>query len=472
MDEDVRQFKWLIWASLFVMVATAGLSPLAPWGSGIPARDSAAFLYVGKVWAETGQGYLGAWDNKGPALFGLEALLHMVSPRLGLGVWVFEVICYCATALLLGSALRRMFDETVAGWATLVASATLCVTLQMGNYSEGFCLPLIAGAIWLVAHEKRGWWVWLSCAVMILVAGLMRVNNAVGLAMICFFAPMLYKDSAEKTVRWQVALIGCVLLGVFVESYRGVMGQREFREMAYAMWEFNRSYSSASVGERLYAILKVFLNLTNPVLLVGILAFTLAKGIDKKVWGWQGIFWVQVVALGIGSRTYMHYSVILLPTTAVLMGFVFSHFSRLLESRVWLVTIAILGVGLPFAIGVNTDLKGDAEDDEVRATVAALRDVDGETLYVLGHQASIYLLDGRRYESPMFADSVFQIPNNRREEYLREFGELVRRNPPDVIVFQRTPEEMRAMGLGDVVARYEVLPVAVEGQWPVGVLRL
>jgi hypothetical protein len=468
MEEGARQYRWLLWAALVVMVATAGLSPVAPWGSGIPARDSSAFLYVGKVWAETGQGYVAAWDNKGPALFGLEALAHLVSPRLGLGSWILDLLSYCGTVLILGSVVRRLFGDLVAGWSVLLMSATLAVTVQMGNYTEGFCLPLIAAGIWLSVREKQNWLHWLACATLILVAGLMRVNNAVGLALICFVGPMLLGLEGRK-LRWEVAGIGVLLLVGFLAGYRGVMGSREFDEMVYAMWGFNQSYASVGITGKFQAILQVFFNLTNPVLLVGILAIPFAKGMDKRVWLWFGIFWLQVVAMGIGGRTYMHYSVVLLPIAAVLMGFVLSHFEKVLRSRVWLGVLVVLGVLLPYALGVAAWKRGDRDDAGVRATVAALKGVEGRSLYVWGHQASINLLDGRRWRSPMFAESVFLIPNPRRGEYVREFVELWRADPPEVVVFQREQENLEDLGVD--VGRYEVLPERFEGQWRIGVLR-
>ena len=465
MEDGARQYKWLLWAALVVMVATAGLSPLAPWGNGIPARDSSAFLYVGKVWAETGQAYVAAWDNKGPALFGLEALAQMLSPRLGLGAWILDILSYCGAVLILGSALRRMFDDVLAGWSVLLVSATLAVTVQMGNYTEGFCLPLIAAGIWLSAREKQNWLTWLACAGLILVAGLMRVNNAVGLALICFFGPMLFGLEGRK-VRWEVAGIGILLLVGFLAGYRGVLGAREYDEMIYAMWGFNQSYASVGITGKGEAILQVFFNLTSPVLLVGVLVSGFARG---RAWGWLAVFWVQVVAMGIGGRTYMHYSVILLPIAAVLLGFMFTRFDGVLRSRGWQVALVVLGVLLPFGLGVAAFQRGDRDDESVRATVSALRGVEGETLYVWGHQASIHLLDGRRWRSPMFAESVFLIPNPRREQYVREFVELWRVDPPEVVVFQQDIARLEELGVD--TGRYEILPESVAGQWSVGVLR-
>lgn len=468
MGEAARSYRWLLWVALVVMVLTAGLSPVAPWGSGIAARDSSAFLYVGKVWAETGQGYVAAWDNKGPALFGLEALAHLVSPRLGLGSWILDLLSYCGTVLILGPVLRRLFGDLVAGWSVLLMSATLAVTVQMGNYTEGFCLPLIAAGIWLSMREKQNWGTWLACAALILVAGLMRVNNGVGLALICFLGPWLAGLDGRK-FRWEVAGLGALLLVGFLAGYRGVMGSREYDEMVYAMWGFNQSYASVGITGKFQAILQVFFNLSNPVLLVGILAIPFAKGIDRRVWMWFGIFWVQVVAMGIGGRTYMHYSVVFLPIAAVLIGFVLSHFEKILRSRTWLVVLVVLGVLLPFALGLVAWKRGDRDDAGVRATVAALKGVEGKTLYVWGHQASINLLDGRRWRSPMFADTAFRIPHPRRGEYVREFCELWRADAPEVVVFQQPVDDLAALGVD--VERYEVLPKQFEGQWRIGVLQ-
>jgi hypothetical protein len=61
------------------------------------------------------------------------------------------------------------------------------------------------------------------------------------------------------------------------------------------------------------------------------------------------------------------------------------------------------------------------------------------------------------------------IPNPRRGEYVREFVELWRADPPEVVVFQRELENLEDLGVD--VGRYEVLPERFEGQWRIGVLR-
>ena len=105
-----------------------------------PSRDGGFFLYAGQQILNGKIPYLDFWDNKGPAIFYINALGLWLGSGSRWGVWSLEFLCIFGTLLILYRALSKRLGFGAALFGVMMAGLGLRVALGYGNYTEEYAL--------------------------------------------------------------------------------------------------------------------------------------------------------------------------------------------------------------------------------------------------------------------------------------------------------------------------------------------
>ena len=145
-------------ASGVLLLLCSQCSPLYPTNVWV---DANCLLTVGRVMKAGGVLYRDIYEQKGPTLYLINMLAACISDTGFFGVYVMEVLSFAATLFLAcRMAMRRAGPFAALADAALVGACVLAgQSFSRGNSAEEFCLPLLAGALYIVYREygaKKG----------------------------------------------------------------------------------------------------------------------------------------------------------------------------------------------------------------------------------------------------------------------------------------------------------------------------
>lgn len=112
-------------------------------------HDAGIFAYIGTALTKGEILYTGAWDNKGPLLYFINALGILIDYRYG--IYLLEVCTLVATSVFLYKTGLLFVSKGKALIAAIFCIMTLSVTLDGGNLSEEYSLPFTTLAFYFIA---------------------------------------------------------------------------------------------------------------------------------------------------------------------------------------------------------------------------------------------------------------------------------------------------------------------------------
>ena len=128
-------------ALLIVVLTLIVLSQANP-GLSLPDRDYGIFSYIGQQIVLGKLPYKDAWDHKPPAIFYVDALGLWMAHGLRWGIWTIEFICLAVAIWLSYALIQKLWGVFPALCAIAIWVSSLNITLQGGNITEEFPLPL------------------------------------------------------------------------------------------------------------------------------------------------------------------------------------------------------------------------------------------------------------------------------------------------------------------------------------------
>ena len=162
------------WTTPLLLLAVSGglllvCSGTSPLYRGHDWTDANTYLTMGRGLLQGAVPYRDLFDHKGPLLYLLYALGAVLHPAGFYGVFVLQMLALAGTLYALYRTARCL---GAAPAAALVCACALPVFLLSagiyylpdqldygGGSAEEFCLPLMAGGLWLWAvGERRGGW--------------------------------------------------------------------------------------------------------------------------------------------------------------------------------------------------------------------------------------------------------------------------------------------------------------------------
>lgn len=120
-----------------------------PLSSNTFGHDAGIFAYIGYAITEGVPLYTGAWDNKGPLLYLIDALGILISYRNG--IFLLEFVSLFAALLFLYKTALLFAPRYISAICAAFSVMPLTVTLEGGNLSEEWALPFTAIAFYFIA---------------------------------------------------------------------------------------------------------------------------------------------------------------------------------------------------------------------------------------------------------------------------------------------------------------------------------
>ncbi len=177
---NVLNFPNALLALLIIVLTFIVLSQANP-GMNVPSRDYGIFSYIGQQIVLGKLPYKDAWDHKPPAIFYVDALGLWAAHGLRWGIWAIEFICLAAAIWLSYLLIKKLWGVFPALCAIAIWIFGLNITLQGGNITEEFPLPLHFLALILflrLAESPDNFWDGLIIGLAFSISFLFRANNA------------------------------------------------------------------------------------------------------------------------------------------------------------------------------------------------------------------------------------------------------------------------------------------------------
>lgn len=136
---------------LFLLVFTFAFSLstyFSPYSKETFGHDAGIFAYIGYAITKGVPLYTGAWDNKGPLLYIINAL--GVSLNYRYGIYILEFISLFTTLFFMYKTASFFVPKYVAVIDAALAMMPLTITLEGGNLSEEWALPFTVIAFYFI----------------------------------------------------------------------------------------------------------------------------------------------------------------------------------------------------------------------------------------------------------------------------------------------------------------------------------
>lgn len=486
--EQTVPFAVLVGAVLLTLFAA---SPLV---QRLPSWDSGVFLYTD--WRVT-QGelpYRDVWDHKPPLVFVVDALGVWLGGGSRWGVWALEVISLTLAVSLAFVLIRRAFGAWSAWYAVVAILVNAFLTMDGGNYTTEYALPIQFAMLWVIAASPRDI---LSARRAFLLGVLsaalfwLKQNNLGIPCALCAYLllQLIFCVQKRAVLASFAALLGgfavVSLLVVAPFAFAGALG--EFWEAAFA---FNFAYIQQSWFERLIVLryVPIFIPALGLTLfavmgwLVGALSFGSAlhergavldnwrarigalRGVENRESdaSWTTAQTSRLTAIGLlalpaeafwvalSGKAFGHYFLAFLPVMAVLAGFWLGSVLGVLEraglsarTRGWFV-LGLLAVLLLFASENVRSIGERLATRELDTIVNFIRkDTDPrDEIFIWGSGARI-LFETQRHTPTRFA--YLNRVTNPKYADLQTENELLdglAQNPPRWILRQDSASPM------------------------------
>lgn len=146
-----EKFKRHFIPILFLLGVTCAFSLsslFCPYSRETFGHDAGAFAYIGYAITQGKPLYTGAWDNKGPLLYFIEALGIVINYRYG--IFFLEFTALFITLLFMYKTALFFVPRYVAAISAALSFMPLTVTMEGGNLSEEWALPFTVVAFYFI----------------------------------------------------------------------------------------------------------------------------------------------------------------------------------------------------------------------------------------------------------------------------------------------------------------------------------
>ena len=112
-------------------------------------HDAGLFAYIGYAITQGKPMYIGAWDNKGPLLYLINAMGILINYRYG--ICIIEFITLFSSMAFLYKTANLFLSKDISIACAVASMMSLVTTLEGGNFSEEYALPFTIIGFYLIA---------------------------------------------------------------------------------------------------------------------------------------------------------------------------------------------------------------------------------------------------------------------------------------------------------------------------------
>lgn len=441
-----------------------------PYSTETFGHDAGIFAYIGYAITQGKPIYIGAWDNKGPLLYLIDALGIAINYRCG--IYILELLSLFVTLLFIYKCALHFVPRYVAAIDAALVAMPLTITMEGGNLSEEWALPFTTIALYLIVkfflNDYR-----LKKYEMMIVGACIAAIVLLRLNIITFIAVavlgVIIKLIKEKQVPTllNVALFAFIGFLIFVSPiaiYLIATGSLSACLDAAYLGAVG-AFTKLETMDVIYNITTMILNLRDSgaliiiVLFVALLPFCLYKTKGKKdsfktvlLIYYFGVF-ATIAANSISGAPYMHYFTSLVPVIIIpVIWFSKNIYSFLCENRAKSFASTAVIAALALAISVNSivvlrnnifsNLRDSADNYlnsqyiKIAEYVKANSSPD-DTVMLIGDgtAATSYYRAKRIAASNRFYYANGQFTEESKRQFANEIFEDLKQNYPAIILF-------------------------------------
>jgi hypothetical protein len=337
---SLRNILLLFLGSLLTVLVLSQANP----GITLPGRDYGIFSYIGQQITLGKLPYKDAWDQKPPAIFYLDAFGLWLAHGYRWGIWGMEFIAILLSIWFSYYLLKKNWGVLPALLGTAVWIYGLYITLEGGNRTEEFPLPLhfLAVLIFLaLINDPQNYFYGFGLGLTFSLSFLFRANNAMveTAAIASLFLIWLFQRQF-RTIRLQIIFIGLGVLLPILTTGLYFWSRSIFKEMFDGSITYNLIYSGTRLSNE--PVLLAAVRNLGLLAWIGLLGYLVVIFYLLRQWraGEQVSALVLFLLIGCpiaatvtdpAQRTYPHYFINWLPYIALLTGLVVYSILKLLQ---------------------------------------------------------------------------------------------------------------------------------------------
>lgn len=307
-------------------------SPLNPFYSDIPSQtDSSVFRYVAQEMHAGHMPYVDTFDHKGPLLYLINYLGHLLSPTFG--IWVVEFIFMLVAIYFAYRIAKRFLPRALSLIVAGTVFSLLATTFEGGNLAEEYALPLqlISMDIFLrffLSHKDYRAqvgrqvldWQFMVCGACFAATLLLR-PNLIAIWLVCCVM-ILVNCLRRKAFRQLACIVLSFAIGGSIVALPIILWLvlgGAFTAFVDSYFLFNFQYSGGSVSnlDRVQTAITFISPIVVSLAFVAMIAqIYLQRQKRESLWFNIGYVILMAVALAfvsMSAREYQHYNMSMLP---------------------------------------------------------------------------------------------------------------------------------------------------------------
>jgi hypothetical protein len=240
-----------ILSAVFLLILALTVLVQANPGTYLPGRDYGAYAYIGDQILHGKFPYRDAWESKPPAIFYLNAIAIYLGRGSHWGIWIVEFISLLAAGIFSYAVAKKLWGIWPAIGALVFWTMGLDLTLDGGNLTEEYPLPLhflsIALFLQLIEEPKKPAFNFML-GLTFSLSFLFRPNNAVVETTIIFILFLLgivkrnWKELFPQAFWIGIGILLPILLATLYFWTKGLLW-----DLIEASLLYNFSYSATTI---------------------------------------------------------------------------------------------------------------------------------------------------------------------------------------------------------------------------------
>ena len=326
-----RKLNLLIIAGILILIFLVLNIKL---NTGVPARDSGTFLYIGQQILDGKVPYRDIWDHKPPLIYFINSLSLIIDGNTLYGLWTVEFISLSIASILCFFMIRKSFGIVTAFLTLILFLFSFGKLFEGGNFTEEYALlfQFLCLYIFIKGANKNRLLDYFLIGIFSALIFFLR-QNSVGItfAIVGFLTIRGIRRNYHILFKKLIYLLfGFFFVAAVILFY--LLSKNALNDFIDQVFRYNLIYSSVKISERLNTVLFGLKILPIQFLLVFLSYFMglfylfsekRGKIFKSDLIGLAMIlFPIELILVGLSRRHFWHYYISWLPVFTILWGYI------------------------------------------------------------------------------------------------------------------------------------------------------
>ena len=393
--------------------------------------------------------YKDIFDHKGPFLYVLNSLGHILSPACG--IWFVELIFLLFTVFFAYKTARLYCNTALSCLVVTQFIATLAGYFVTGNTTEEYALPFIMFAVYVfIDYFQNG-----------NISKLRLIGFGFGFGAICMLRPnmisvwvvfclavfisCLIKKSYKELLSFALLFLlgtSCIILPLLL----WLLSEHALKAFWDCYFIFNFNYASAPFAGRVIVLFTFLLQYMLLICLSIVVYFIIQKKSTAFHWIYLAAMLFSLLMLSMSGFVFRHYFMVMLPLFVYPCAALLAHLHKKHPSQKLMIysctiifiicstaTLSLVPNG-PFYL--TSEYTKNTSDPMLREMIDCVKDNTEPTdeILICANYCAVYRFSERRPSTIkyMFIPPLDRVPQEMKDDYIRELS----RNKPRLILLE------------------------------------